>query len=123
MWVGEWLFPSAHPTATFRMVAVSWSLAAFVFFIPFLTMNSRFWRHPAFSFSGQISYSLYLVHPVVLSLLSLIALKGILLICATFILTTVASIVTYQFIELPAIRLGRAKRRDLPLAGKAQGID
>ena len=108
LFVGFRLFPSVNPTASFRMVIDSWALAAVIFFVPFFTRRSAIWGRSGFSFLGRISYSVYLLHPVVLYLLSFTLLNGIRLIGATFAATICISIFTYQFVERPPIRFGHS---------------
>jgi peptidoglycan/LPS O-acetylase OafA/YrhL len=105
--VGERLFPSAHPTASFRMASDSWMIAGVIFFIPFLTRGSSVWGHSFLSFLGRVSYSIYLLHPVVLTLLSRVHVRGVPLIVSTFALTIAGSAVTYRFVELPPIQFGQ----------------
>jgi len=114
--VGFQLFPGPHPSATFRMAFFSWSLAGTVFFLPFLTRNAGFWGHSGFSFLGRISYSVYLVHPIVLYVLLSTHLTGILLIAVTFAATICLSTVTYRFVESPPIRLGHRLKSGAQMA-------
>ncbi|MGG2014582.1 acyltransferase family protein [Bacillus sp. S10(2024)] len=61
-------------------------------------------------FMGEISYSLYLVHPIVL-LTTIHVLYGKISIHFTllvsFVITIVASILCHKFIEIPSIKIGR----------------
>jgi peptidoglycan/LPS O-acetylase OafA/YrhL len=111
LFIGEQLFPSAHPTATFRMASDSWALAAVVFFVPFFFRNGSIWSHSVLSFLGRVSYSIYLLHPVVLMLLSRAHLSGAILIASTFVITIAASAATYQFIEKPPIQFGHRPKQ------------
>lgn len=108
--VGDAIFPADHPTSSFGMAFDSWSLAAVLFFVPFATREADFWRHSALAFLGRISYSTYLLHPCALFILGLIPIEGVALIACTFVLTIPLSVVTYRFIELPAIRFGHRRR-------------
>ena len=87
LYIGFQLFPSIHPSASFKMVIGSWSLAALIFFVPFFMRKATHWDHSAFSFLGRISYSVYLLHGVVLYVLSRTPLDGIQLIGVTFVVT------------------------------------
>jgi peptidoglycan/LPS O-acetylase OafA/YrhL len=110
LFVGLQLFPAANPTASFPMAIDSWALAAVVFFVPFALRNASIWNHSLLSFLGQISYSVYLVHPVVLFLLSSTAISGPLLIVVTFTVTIGVSTLTYRLVESPPIRFGHSLR-------------
>lgn len=108
LYVGFKLSPALVPSATFLMVINSWVLAAIIFFVPLFTQNSTIWRYPALSFLGRISYSIYLLHGIVIYFLLKIPLFGIPLIIGTFAITILGSAFTYQVIELPPIRLGHS---------------
>jgi peptidoglycan/LPS O-acetylase OafA/YrhL len=97
-------------------------LGAYVFFGGMLMLRRKEFPRP-FVYLGTISYSVYLMHAVVLILVPQIG-SGV----ATFLLwnvvTLVAASLTYRFIERPAIQLGRRvvairRRRGeaLPAAG------
>jgi peptidoglycan/LPS O-acetylase OafA/YrhL len=106
LFIGFQLFPGPHPSATFRMAFFSWSLAAMVFLLPFLSRKCTFWGHSGFSFLGRISYSVYLVHPIILYVLLPTHLAGFPLIAATFATTICMATLTYRFVESPPIRIG-----------------
>jgi peptidoglycan/LPS O-acetylase OafA/YrhL len=108
--VGMALFPSDHPTSTFVMARQSWFLAGVIFFAAYFTRNSPLWRDPRISFIGRISYSIYLVHPIVLYVFSFTAVTGLVLIVLVFGITIALSALAYQFIEAPPIRFGHALR-------------
>jgi peptidoglycan/LPS O-acetylase OafA/YrhL len=108
--VGDVIFPAPHPTSTFAMVFDSWSLAAVVFFVPFATRKSDFWRHSTLAYLGRISYSIYLLHPVVLSLFAMVRVEGIGLVVGTFVVTILCSTASYRFIESPPIRFGHRRK-------------
>jgi peptidoglycan/LPS O-acetylase OafA/YrhL len=115
LFVGLQLFPADNPTASFPMAIDSWGLAAVVFFVPFALRDASIWNHSLLSFLGQISYSVYLVHPVVLLLLSRTAISGLPLIVVTFAVTIFISTLTYRLVESPPIRFGHSLRRVRPL--------
>jgi len=71
-------------------------------------LKRAFFTDDYFSFIGHISYSVYLIHPVVLHLLSVISPDGIRLVLVTFVITIGVSILTYKFIESPLIRFGNS---------------
>jgi peptidoglycan/LPS O-acetylase OafA/YrhL len=107
LYVGLKLFPSPHPTASFQMAANSWILAGVIFSVPYFSRSSSIWMNPYFDFLGRISYSIYLVHPVVLYVLSFFDVHGMSLLLITFTITILMSAVTYNWIECPPIRFGR----------------
>lgn len=78
------------------------------------SMNSRFCKRflswPPIHMLGQMSYSLYLVHYIVLQgcihlLYGTIPLPAIL--CLIFVLSIAVSWYSYRFVELPSMNLGR----------------
>jgi peptidoglycan/LPS O-acetylase OafA/YrhL len=122
LFVGFKLFPSAHPSASFKMAIDSWAVTAVIFFVPLFMRRTTLCEHPALSFLGRVSYSIYLLHGVILMLL--IQLHGITLIVRVVVVTLVLSTLTYQFLELPPIRFGHSLkhvRRDLPAASMVVG--
>jgi peptidoglycan/LPS O-acetylase OafA/YrhL len=106
--VGMQLFPSSHPTATFKMAIDSWALAAVIFFVPLLTRRSKIWGHSGLNFLGRISYSVYLLHPVVLYLLLQTPIRGVAMIVATFAFTIAMATITFRYVEAPPIRFGHS---------------
>ncbi|OJE52228.1 acyltransferase [Bacillus proteolyticus] len=78
-------------------------------------------------FIGEISYSLYLVHPIVLLTTVHISYGKIsvpLILLISFLFTMVVSVLCYKFIEIPSIKIGRKlatknSRGDVPLRKKA----
>jgi peptidoglycan/LPS O-acetylase OafA/YrhL len=120
LFVGFKLFPSATPSASFKTAIDSWALAAVIFFIPFFMRQIALWDHSTLSFLGQISYSIYLLHGIILMLL--IRLHGFGLIVVAFAVTLGLSTLSYRFIELPPIRFGHSLkhlRGALPATSKA----
>lgn len=113
LFVGFALFADPHPTATFPMAIDSWSLAALVFFVPYFSRGHGIWSGSVFSFLGRISYSVYLVHPVLLLLLSFFAIKGFGLLALVFPLTILIATVTYRMIEQPPIKFGHSFRAQI----------
>jgi peptidoglycan/LPS O-acetylase OafA/YrhL len=101
-----------------QCVAISGLLGASLFFVPFATRTSKMWAFGPLRGLGAISYSVYLVHPVVLSCFHLILGKNMphpaLFVAAVFLTTVAVSALTYNLIERPAIafgkRLGRSTR-------------
>jgi peptidoglycan/LPS O-acetylase OafA/YrhL len=120
LFVGFKLFPSANPSASFKTAIDSWALAAVIFFVPFFMRQTALWDHSTLSFLGRISYSIYLLHGLIL--MSLVRLHGIELVVVAFVVTLGLSTLSYRFIELPPIRFGHSLKRvrgALPAAGKA----
>ena len=120
LFVGLKIFPSVHPTAFFQMAIDSWALAAVIFFVPFFMRQTALWDHSALSFLGRISYSIYLLHGIIL--IALIRLHGIGLIVVAFVVTLGLSTLSYRFIELPPICFGHSLKRvrdAVPAASKA----
>jgi peptidoglycan/LPS O-acetylase OafA/YrhL len=111
LFVGFQLFPGPHPNATFKMVAGSWSLAAMIFFIPFLTRRLKIWEQSVLSFLGRVSYSVYLLHPIVLYVLLFSPVSGVPLVVITFVVTLCLATLTYRFIELPPISMVSGAKR------------
>ncbi|PDY48182.1 acyltransferase family protein [Bacillus pseudomycoides] len=78
-------------------------------------------------FIGEISYSLYLVHPIVLLTTVHIFYGKIsvpLILVISFLFTMVVSVLCYKFIEIPSIKIGRKlatenSRGDISLRKKA----
>jgi len=114
--IGDAIFPGPHPTSSFPMAFDSWALAALIFFGAFATRAAGVWNHSILAFLGRISYSVYLVHPIVLFVFALMAVQGFGLIICTFAATIAISTVTYRFVELPAIRFGHRRKANLVAA-------
>jgi peptidoglycan/LPS O-acetylase OafA/YrhL len=106
LWIGFQLFPSIHPAASYSTVMISWTVAFVIFFVPFFTQQSATWKSSVLTALGLISYSIYLLHPIVLYLLR--PMHGILLIALAFSITLALSLLSYRFIELPPIRFGHS---------------
>jgi peptidoglycan/LPS O-acetylase OafA/YrhL len=120
LFVGFKLFPRANPSVSFQTAIDSWALAAVIFFIPFFMRQIALWDHSTLSFLGRISYSVYLLHGIILMLL--IRLHGVGLIVVAFVVTLGLSTLTYQFIELPPIRFGHSlKARSARFASSRHG--
>jgi peptidoglycan/LPS O-acetylase OafA/YrhL len=106
--IGFKLFPSVKPAATFREAIDSWTMAALIFFVPFFMRKAAIWAHSGFNSLGRISFSIYLMHMVVLDLVPLTPLNGVWMVCFVFAMTLCTSILTYRFIEAPPIRFGHS---------------
>ena len=89
---------------SFAAVALPWASAYLLFFLLLRFRQSRF--PAALMYLGQISYSLYLLHPLVLSFFGV--QEGHLAMFLLFIACTVAvASSTYFLIEKPALNLGQ----------------
>ena len=56
---------------------------------------------------GRISFSVYLLHPFLIALGVFLGASELSLVAFTVIATTALSTVTYRFVEMPAIAIGR----------------
>jgi peptidoglycan/LPS O-acetylase OafA/YrhL len=111
LYVGFRLRPSMSPiAASFRCVIVSWLLAGGIFLIPFLFRDWPLAYVRALRYLGKISYSIYLVHPIIILLLSLTAIDGFLALAIVMAATIAVSSITYRYVESPAISLSHALR-------------
>lgn len=110
LFFGFQLFPTNAESIRLATVANSWSLAAIIFFVPFFLRHRTIWSHRLFSFLGRISYSVYLLHPVILLIFSMTPLRGFTLIVLTFAITIGAATITYHYVESPPIRFGHSAR-------------
>ncbi|MDE1901937.1 MAG: acyltransferase [Alphaproteobacteria bacterium] len=104
--VGFLFYPGAHPSATFDMVRDSWGLAGLVFFVPFFLRHASLWGHGVLSYLGRISYSVYLIHGVILLLLERTAIRGVPFVLATFVSAIAVASLSYRLIESPPIKFG-----------------
>jgi len=95
---------------TFWGAAIAWSLAYVFFFSAFAMRQERF--PSPFLWLGRISYSLYLVHPLIVVLVVHWTLRPV-----AFLVGVVASLAladtTYRYVELPFQELGRRVQRRL----------
>lgn len=95
---------------SFAAVALSWTIAFAFFIAVYLWRETKFPK--IFIWLGSISYSLYLLHPLVLKTFS-----DLLPPMPSFIVTIPATLliaaVTYNFIEIPCLNLGYKVRKRL----------
>ena len=109
--VGFLLHPSSSLTAaSFRCVLLSWLLGGSIFFVPFMFRKASLWNNRPLLYLGKISYSVYLVHPLVLAALARTALRGLLFVGVAALLTLAVSSLTYSCVERPAIRFSHRGR-------------
>ena len=115
LYVGFFLRPSSSPIApTFPCVAISWSLGGALFFIPFFYRTWVLTNNAISRYLGKISYSIYLLHPLVISVVTATfahtVISGWYLVALIAIGTIMLSSLTYRFIEFPMISLSHALR-------------
>jgi peptidoglycan/LPS O-acetylase OafA/YrhL len=95
---------------TFRGATIAWSIAYLFFFGAFAMRQERF--PSPFLWLGRISYSLYLMHPLIVVLVVHWTLRPL----AMFVVV-VASLAladaTYRFVEVPFQELGRRLQRSV----------
>jgi len=109
-----WRPGSSSIAPSFQCVILSWTLGVAVFFVPFLTRTSAAWSHASLTFLGKISYSIYLLHPVMLYLFSRSHFTGFVFVIIVFASTILLSILTYRYIEKPGIAYAHAFKRRKP---------
>ncbi|MFS0638300.1 acyltransferase [Mesobacillus foraminis] len=99
---------------TLYLLIIDWIIgigATIIILLSFgIKQFSKFLLTKSAQFLGGISYSLYLVHPIIL--ISMVhVLYGNLpipfILVASFIITMVVAVLNYKFIEVPSIRFGR----------------
>jgi peptidoglycan/LPS O-acetylase OafA/YrhL len=96
--------PAGIGVAHFGPMVTAW-VGAYVLFLGALALRTR--RMSALAALGAISYSLYVLHPVVLVIVPLPSVP-MLAILTGFVVSVAVSVLTYRYVERPAIRLGRA---------------
>jgi peptidoglycan/LPS O-acetylase OafA/YrhL len=110
--VGFYFRPGTSMLApTYRCVMLSWALGVAVFFVPFLTRGSSAWSNRLLTFVGKISYSIYLVHPILINMVSRLQLTGIPFVALVFVSAIPVSTLTYRFIEAPGIAFAHSLRK------------
>jgi peptidoglycan/LPS O-acetylase OafA/YrhL len=103
------LHPADQGDRILKELAGTWACTYALFFILF---GLRHWHMPPWAcWLGQVSYSVYLFHMFVLLLLLPTHWPTWAFLPALFVATLALSAVTYRFVELPAIGLGRALER------------
>ena len=106
---GFWLrlvrfHPPGEMVDSFQSLSSAWVVGAVLFGCFFMLREKEFPR--PLIWLGNVSYSLYLMHPLVLDLIPR-ALNPIVFIVLTVVVTVPVAYATYRFIELPAQNLQR----------------
>jgi peptidoglycan/LPS O-acetylase OafA/YrhL len=115
--VNHALFPAQMTTACLWELGTTWGTACAGFFL-LLALRDRPMPEPA-CWLGRISYSVYLFHPLVLTLLRLAGWSWWVALPSAVGATLLVSQLTYRLVELPGIALGRAvERRWLPATAR-----
>ncbi len=96
-----------HREYAFSCVAPSWLAGYVLFFGLFFARESRLAKSWLLDYIGEISYSVYLLHPLVLYSLSAVLGPTWLALVLTMSLSLLAAHFSYHWIEKPAIRLGK----------------
>jgi peptidoglycan/LPS O-acetylase OafA/YrhL len=119
--VNHALFPAEMTTDCLWELAQTWGVAYAGFF---LLLAVRRWPMPAPArWLGRISYSVYLLHPFVLMLLTLTGWPAWLTVPGLVVGTLLLAEVAYRAVEAPGIAAGRAvERRWLPAAQPASVV-
>jgi peptidoglycan/LPS O-acetylase OafA/YrhL len=122
--IGFWfrfhVYPSKADVEAWNMagVSVSWGLAYATFGILLMLRNRQFPKW--ILWIGRISYSLYLVHGLVLDLLPK-SLNPVVFVAAVMGLSIAISAFTYEFVEKPAIAFHRNRVNALGI-GRVPGL-
>ena len=100
---------------TFRGATIAWSIAYLFFFGAFAMRQERFPR--PFLWLGRVSYSLYLMHPLVVVAVAHWTVRPLALLVVVVARLALADL-TYRFVELPFQALGRRvqQRARAPIA-------
>jgi peptidoglycan/LPS O-acetylase OafA/YrhL len=103
------LFPAGVTAECLQVLACTWGIAYACFF-PLLAL--RRWRMPKVTcWLGRISYSVYLLHPLVLMILAPAHWPAWLFLPVLLAGTLLLAQLAYRFVEVPGIALGRALER------------
>lgn len=100
----------------FNSIIVTHCLAIFIF-IGALSWFDKF-NSPSLIYMGYISYSLYITHPILMEIFSIlnfdqIMIRNGLYIPILFTSTIALSAITYHFIERPFIRMGKSMNQSI----------
>lgn len=110
---GQWVAfgHHQHPEITFNAITSSWLLGIVVFYGFYASRKSKHSQHPILLKLGTYSYSIYLVHPLIIQLIEQTSIKGVPMLIALIGTTVLASLFTYKYIEQPAIQWAANLRR------------
>lgn len=108
---------------TFRCVVISWSVGLMLFVLPFKFRASDIFSYQIFLMLGRYSYSIYLVHALmILVCLRIFETPSIQLLAIAITSFLVAS-VTYGVIEAPGILMGKKLDRLILNRGRSLASD
>lgn len=92
---------------SFKCVLISYIIGFVIFHIGFISRKSELNEIKFLNFMGEISYSLYLIHGIILTVLSFFESKSLTLLIPFYLTTILISIITYFIIEKKGIDLGK----------------
>lgn len=112
LYVGFGLRPVARlgEMVNFPIFVASWTIGAATFFFFYLFRNSPAICNRYLVFLGSISYSVYLVHPLLLHVLSRYGVVGFPFVFIGIPATIAIATLTYRYIEQPFIRIGHGRK-------------
>ncbi|WP_168792675.1 acyltransferase family protein [Paraburkholderia aromaticivorans] len=126
LYVGFGVFDRAE-VATVQSVFISWGIAYLLFMGCYAARKQSVMRFRPLLALGTISYSVYLLHPLVESLISSMNVQGTVFMAILFLVTIVLSSLTYRYIEKPGIeyprRVERKKQERLEIQAQALAND
>lgn len=99
-----------HPNITLMQAIGPWTTALALFVLAVsvpAVAGKRALAHPLVVAIGAASYSIYMMHPLAIAVAAHLRAPA-LVIPAALLLTVAMALVSYRYIELPGIRLGRA---------------
>lgn len=94
----------------FNSIVATHALAVFIFFAALIFLNRT--EFPLLTYLGTISYSIYIIHPILMELATLLKWESPLIesgwyLPSLLIGTIVVSVLTYHTIEQPFVKLGK----------------
>jgi peptidoglycan/LPS O-acetylase OafA/YrhL len=108
IYVGFYLNPSdAAVTPAFSCVLISWGISLTLFPFLFARRHLAFANSAILAYLGEISYSVYLLHSPIITVLKQTGLSGPLFVLITAALTILIGTFTFKYIERPGIALAR----------------
>jgi peptidoglycan/LPS O-acetylase OafA/YrhL len=119
--VNHTLLPERMTSACLRECATMWGTAYACFFLLLALRNRRL--PDVACWLGRISYSVYLLHGMVIMLLLMMGWSWWVTLPVALAATLLLSHLTYRFVEVPGIALGRAiERRWFPSAARREAV-